>query len=88
MVLLCLAGVAPADIAADYALSAGRLRARSEAEGVRDDGPELEAFLRSRGTSAEHVIVELLQSVDMEERVRAGGAPETDIAALRARLLE
>jgi hypothetical protein len=87
MLALALAGVPPAEIAADYALSAGRLRARYAARGEQDQGPLLEAFLAGRGTAATEVIVQLLASLDVEAHLRAGGLTDADVAALRARLL-
>jgi hypothetical protein len=87
MLVLALVGVAPADIAADYALSDERLRARYAARGEDDQGPALAAFLAERGTTAGEVIAELLAGVDVEARLRAAGLTEADVAALRRRLL-
>ena len=66
MLLLALAGVAPEEIAADYVLSAARLRSRYESLGEPDQGPELDEFLTSRGTSAGELIVSTLASIDLE----------------------
>jgi protein-tyrosine phosphatase len=85
--VLALLGVAPGWIAADYALSASRLPARHAALGSHDDGPALDAFLAERGTSAEALVVDLLDGVDLEALLRAGGLTGDDLAALRARLL-
>ena len=71
MLVLALAGVAPEDIAADYALSADLL----------DD------FLATRGTSAREVVLSTLAALDVEAYMRAGGLDDDDIAALRRRLL-
>jgi protein-tyrosine phosphatase len=86
--VLALLGVAPEHIAADYALSAPRLSARSAALGSADDGPVLEAFLAERGTTAEALVVDLLDAIDVEALLRAGGLTDDDLAALRARALD
>lgn len=87
MLLLSLVGVASADIAADYALSGERLRARHAARGEKDQGPLLEAFLARRGTTAGEVIVATLAELDVGERLRDAGLTEDDVTALRRRLI-
>jgi protein-tyrosine phosphatase len=86
MLLLSLVGVAPQDIALDYALSRERLRARYEALGEPDQGPELEEFLTGRGTTAQAIIEATLASLDVEATLRRGGLTDSDLAALRRRL--
>jgi protein-tyrosine phosphatase len=86
MLLLALAGVAPATIAADYALSGERLTALYAARGEEDQGPLLDSFLAQRGTTAASVIVALLAELDVEAHLRAGGLTGDDVAALRGRL--
>jgi protein-tyrosine phosphatase len=87
MLLLALAGV-PADvIAADYALSAQRLSSRYAAHREPDQGPVLTAFLGERGTTAEAEIVALVESLDVEARLRAGGLTGAQADAVRDRLL-
>jgi protein-tyrosine phosphatase len=71
MLLLALAGVAPEEIAADYALSG-------------DDHAE---FLASRGTSSTDVILSTLAELDVEDYLLASGVSPEDLAALRARML-
>jgi protein-tyrosine phosphatase len=88
IVVLTLAGVAPEDIAADYALSAERQPARFAALGIEDPAPALEAFLRAEGTTAEAAVLGLLRDVDVEACLRTGGLTTTDVAALRERMLE
>jgi hypothetical protein len=88
ILVLALAGVAPEDIAADYALSAQRQPARFAALGVEDPAPALEAFLRAEGTTAEEAVLALLRDVDVEARLRAGDLTGGDIVALRERMLE
>lgn len=87
MLLLSLVGVARVDIAADYALSAERLRARYAARGEEDQGPLLEAFLAARGTTAGEIIEATLAELDVGERLRDAGLTEHDVAALRRRLV-
>ena len=77
MLLLSLAGVSPEAIAADYARS-------TDAR----DGAAIERFLAERGTSAREALLATLSTLDPEERLRAGGLGEHDIAALRERMLE
>lgn len=87
MVLLALLGIAPSDIAADYMLSYERLPARYAARGEDDQGPLLQAFLEDRGTTASDVIIDTLQSLDIEAQVRIGGLTDRDLITLRDRLL-
>ena len=88
MLLLALLGVSAEQIAADYALSAERLRPRFAARGEQDPGPALEAFLAARGTIAAEVIGATLAELDAERRLLAAGLTDADVAALRARALE
>src|SRR5947208_13353314 len=87
MVLLALLGVPPSDIAADYMLSYERLPARDAARGEDDQGPLLQAFLEDKGTTASDVIIDRLQSLDIEAQVRLGGLTDRDLITLRDRLL-
>ena len=73
MLLLALVGVAPDDIAADYALSPDTWR---------------EECLAREHTSAHEVILATLASIDIEAYLRAGGLSPVDLAAVRTRLLE
>lgn len=88
MLLLALAGVAPEEIAADYALSAERLPARYASRGEEDQGPVLEAFLAERGTTAGKLIVTTLAELDVEGRLVAAGLAAQDVDAVRRRLLQ
>jgi protein-tyrosine phosphatase len=88
MLLLHLVGVAPRDIAADYALSAGRVPALLTRMGRDDDGPAIAAHLEAEGVTAGAAIERMLATVDVEAALRAGGLTADDVAALRARLLE
>lgn len=87
MLLLALVGVAAEHIAADYALSAERLRARHAHLGEKDQGPAIDEFLAAQGTSTREAIVTTLSSLNLDAFRSAGGVTE-DLAALRARLLE
>lgn len=87
MLVLALAGVPAEDIAADYALSAERLRARYDAHREVDQGPLLEAFLTGEGTSAREVIIATLASLDVEAHLRTAGVTVDDLNALRSRLI-
>jgi hypothetical protein len=87
MLILSSVGVGAEEIAADYALSAERLPARYAARGEEDQGPILDAFLREQGRTAPEVILETLATVDIEDRLRAGGLTDTDLDGLRRRLL-
>ncbi len=87
MMLLALLGVSPKAIAADYLLSAPRLRSLYRARGEEDQAPELEAALRERGTSAPEVIAKTLAQVDVEATLRGGGLSGSELERLRARML-
>lgn len=87
MLLLALAGVAPAEIAADYTISTARLPARYAARGEEDQGPELEAFLAEQGTSGAQAIIDTLVDLDVVAHLRAAGLSPGDVAALRERLV-
>jgi hypothetical protein len=88
LLVLALAGVPAPDVAADYALSAQRLRARYAALGLDDQEPALAAFLAERDTSACDVLVALLAGLDVEALLSERGLTREDVAALRERLLE
>lgn len=79
MPLLALVGVAPEAIAAHYALSSERLRARYAARGEEDQGPRLESFLAGRRTTGPRVIVDTLADLDVEARLREVGLRDRDL---------
>jgi protein-tyrosine phosphatase len=87
MLLLALVGVPAEVIAADYALSFERLPARYGARGEPDQGPMLRSYLEEQGTSAEALIVELLDGLDVEARLAEAGLSADDLVALRSRLI-
>lgn len=88
LVLLALAGVSPAEIAADHALSADRLRIRSERLGRSDEDIVAQQQLRRANTSAEAAIAATLEAFDAEQYLRAAGLREDQIGSLRARMLD
>jgi len=88
MLLLALVGVPAEAIAADYAVSFERLPARYAARGEEDQGPLLRSYLQEQGTSAEALIVDLLDGLDVEARLGRAGLGAEDVAALRRRLGE
>ena len=87
MLLLALVGVPAEVIAADYALSFERLPARYAARGEPDQGPMLRSYLEEQGTSAEAIIVALLDGLDVEEHLVRAGLSVDDLVALRSRLI-
>jgi hypothetical protein len=87
MLVLALAGVEPAAIAADYALSDERLRPLYLSRGDEDEAPKIAAFLRDQGTTATELIVDLLAEFDVEVTLLQAGLGAGDVAALRRRLL-
>jgi protein tyrosine/serine phosphatase len=88
MVLLALAGVPPEEIAADYALSAERLPARYAVRGEEDQGPLLEQFLASKGTTAEEVLLQTVAELDAEATLLEAGLSGADLEAVRRRMLD
>ncbi len=87
MLVLALAGVAPEEIARDYALSGERLRRLYRERGEPDQGPELDRFLTERGTTASRVLTETVEELDIEAILLSAGLDPTDVSALRNRLL-
>jgi protein-tyrosine phosphatase len=88
MLLLGLAGVGPGEIAADYVLSHERLRVRYRARGEEDQSVAIETYLGEQGTSTREVVLQTLQSLDVEALLRGGGLGEGELQAARARLLD
>ena len=87
LLLLALAGVPPDEIAADYALSAERLRARWTHEGRPDEDLYTQEHLRQANTSARETIVSVLASLDVAAYLRAGGLRPDQEATILSRLL-
>jgi len=72
LLLLTLAGVSPDDIVADYELSIDPVR---------------EELLAGEHTTTRETILSTLASLDIENYLLSGGLTQTDLDALRARLL-
>jgi protein tyrosine/serine phosphatase len=87
MLLLALVGVSADVIADDYVLSYERLPARYAARGEEDQGPVLQSYLEEQGKTADALIVELLERLDVETHLRQAGLSDEDVAALRSRLV-
>jgi protein tyrosine/serine phosphatase len=87
MLLLALVGVSADVIADDYVLSYERLPARYAARGEEDQGPVLQSYLEKQGKTADALIVELLDRLDVETHLRQAGLSDEDVAALRSRLV-
>lgn len=88
LVLLALLGVAPEEIAADYALSAERLRLRFAFEGRDDEDLVTQEHLGQASTSARDAILATLASLDAAAYLRAGGLRPDQHQAILARLLD
>jgi protein-tyrosine phosphatase len=85
--MLSLVGVTPEVIAADYALSAQRLRPLyDEWIGATNDPSERERLKRENVSQAA-AMLEVLRAIDAEAYLRDGGAADTDLEAVLARLL-
>lgn len=87
MLVLALVGVEPEAIAADYALSDERLRHLYLSRGQEDEAPGIAEFLRSQGTTATELIVEILTTFDVKATLLEAGLDERDVAELRRRLV-
>jgi protein tyrosine/serine phosphatase len=87
MLVLSIAGVAPAVISEDYELSHQRLTGLFAELGEADQGAELKAYLAARGTTGAQVIEATLASLDVEGLMSAGGLTRSELEALRERLL-
>jgi len=88
MLLLALVGVVPEAIAADYAHSRERQRALWAARGEPDQGVPIDAFIASRGTTQEQMILDALEDLDVREALGPAGLTDRDVERLRARLLD
>jgi protein-tyrosine phosphatase len=87
ILVLSLVGVVPEEIASDYELSTERVRRLDAVLGEPNQGSVIAEILSRKQTSARSLILELLQSVDVEGRLRSGGLADRDVSALRARLV-
>ncbi len=87
LLLLCLAGVTPEAIAADYEVTLGQLAPLYAALGLELDERDVREYLQSRGTTVSETITSLVRDLDAAEYLAAAGVPGPDIDALRRRLL-
>jgi protein-tyrosine phosphatase len=73
LLLLALAGVSPDDIVSDYELSID---------------PEREEMLAREHTTTRETILATLASIDIDDYLLAGGLSQTDLEAVRTRLID
>ena len=88
LLVLARVGVTPQDIASDYEMSTERVRRIDAVVGEKDQGSQIADILRRKKTSARALIFDLLESVDIEERLRTGGFGPEDFTALRRRFVD
>jgi protein-tyrosine phosphatase len=88
LLLLALVGVDPEEIADDYELSDGRLRAFYERLGFGDVAARVAARVAEHGTTVRAAVLDTLAALDAEARMRAAGLGDHELAALRGRLLD
>lgn len=87
LLLLSLAGVAPAEIVADYLLSAPNVRPLYGMLGLPDQYRRIDSVLADAGTTAEDALFAALDGFDPVDHLLAAGVDPADLAAVRARLL-
>jgi protein-tyrosine phosphatase len=87
LLLEALAGVIPEEIVRDYELSNVRLRDLWAARGEEDQVPIIDEILARRNTTSRALILDILESLDVEAYLRRGGLGDADLAAVRGRLL-
>jgi protein tyrosine/serine phosphatase len=88
LVLLALLGVSPELIAADYLLSAERLRRLFALEGREDEDIGAQEQLQRANTSDRGVILATLAALEAAAYLRAGGVRPDQLAAIARRLLD
>ncbi|WP_436739112.1 tyrosine-protein phosphatase [Streptomyces sp. BBFR102] len=85
LLLLSLAGAAPEEIAADYALSEERMAPVFAAMGRAEEAAELAAAYRRHATSPYAEMLKVARSFDAAAHLAGGGVSEATVARLRAR---
>lgn len=85
--ILSLVGVTADDIAADYALTADRLKPYYDREIELAADEDTKRRLRRENVSDAATMLGTLDGLDAHAYLLAGGATEADLAALRARLV-
>lgn len=89
MLVLALVRVRAYEIVTDYALSAQRLPPLFARRGEPDQGPLIEKSLKSEGLgSAAAVLRSTLAALDLDAFLREGQLQDSDVAALRTRMLQ
>jgi protein tyrosine/serine phosphatase len=84
---LSVAGVPPAAVAEDYALSAERLRPLYDEWLAAERDPKVRARLERENVSEAAAMLAILEELDVERFLTSAGARPADLEALRARLL-
>ncbi|WP_327678388.1 tyrosine-protein phosphatase [Kitasatospora sp. NBC_00458] len=87
LLLLALAGVEPAEIVADYLLSAPNVRPLYGMLGLPDQYRRIDAVLTEAGTTAEEALHAALDGFEPTGYLLAAGVDRADLAATRARLI-
>lgn len=88
MLLLALADVAPEHIAADYEMSADRLRSRVDQLGPGADDELIKIILKRENTSNRATILATLKEINVDQYLRSGGLSDHDLEVARCRLVE
>jgi protein-tyrosine phosphatase len=86
LVLLTLAGAAPAEIVADYLLTYDRMRQRYAELGVRDQLTAVTEILANHGTTVEASLTATVTALTMPDFLLDNGLSDTELTALRTRL--
>ncbi|MBN6035591.1 tyrosine-protein phosphatase [Amycolatopsis sp. 195334CR] len=85
LVLLALAGVAPAEIVADYLLTYERMKPRYDELGARDQLTAVRELLAKHSTTIEDSLTSTIRALAMPGFLLDHGLSEADLTALRTR---
>jgi protein-tyrosine phosphatase len=88
LLLLALVGVSDDDIAADYELSADRLRPLYKRLGEDDFAAIAQRLLACKKTTAREAIFAILRSLDAEEYLLSASLSAGELTSVRTRLVE
>ncbi|MCT2585254.1 tyrosine-protein phosphatase [Actinophytocola sp. S1-96] len=86
LVLLTLAGAAPAEIVADYLLTYDRMKQRYDELGIRDQLTAVRELLADHGTTMEASLTSTIASLAIPGFLLDNGLSDAELAALRTRL--
>jgi protein-tyrosine phosphatase len=86
LVLLTLAGAAPAAIVSDYLLTYDRMKERYDEIGAPDQLTAVTEFLAGRGTTIGASLTSTIASLTMPDFLLKNGLSGTELAALQTRL--